>query len=486
MTRWGERQLGGKHVSAYSSWTPAPAAGIIPLRPLSFGEIFGKTFSALRRNPKVLLLFALGTQLVSSILLGAAMIVLTTIAARRIQNATAVDADAVAIGSGALIAVAVFVLGIAMQCVTVLLQGIVSLEVASGVVAEKRTLRELLRALKPSVWRLILVTLLYTAVTLVAIGVPVLVIALLASTMDGMAAAGGVMLLLLGILGALFVTLWVTTKLAFVTPAITLEHAKVFAALRRSWQLTQGRFWPIFGITFLIGLIFSFISQGVTFVVQLIAMLFGGTVSPLGSSSQDPLSAIVPVAIGAVLTLALSLGISAMSLIVTSTANSILYVDARIRKEGLDIDLLRYMERRDAGDTPLPDPYLYDPSRAAAGAARWNMPVYGQPYPGYGAPMPHPGMPAPYPQAPAQYPPQAAAPYPQMPAQYPTAQQQPAQYPQAQYPQAQYPQVPPVPTSIPPYGAQLPSQQPSVDAPAVANDPAATTTWTAPGSPNGQ
>ena len=49
-------------MTAYPAWTPASRPGIIPLHPLSFGTILGRSFVALRQNPRVLLGFALVVQ----------------------------------------------------------------------------------------------------------------------------------------------------------------------------------------------------------------------------------------------------------------------------------------------------------------------------------------------------------------------------------------------------------------------------------------
>src|SRR3984885_11885612 len=50
---YGLPQYGG---SPYGQWTPpAPKPGVIPLRPLSVGEILDGAFTAVRRNPKATL-----------------------------------------------------------------------------------------------------------------------------------------------------------------------------------------------------------------------------------------------------------------------------------------------------------------------------------------------------------------------------------------------------------------------------------------------
>ena len=55
-------------MTAYPAWTPASRPGIIPLRPLTFGTILGRSFAALRQNPRVLLGFALCVQTAAYVL----------------------------------------------------------------------------------------------------------------------------------------------------------------------------------------------------------------------------------------------------------------------------------------------------------------------------------------------------------------------------------------------------------------------------------
>ena len=50
-------------------------------------------------------------------------------------------------------------------------------------------------------------------------------------------------------------------------------------------------------------------------------------------------------------------GVSAIGLVVFAATSSLMYIDLRMRTEGLDLELSRYVEARQAG-TPVPDPYL--------------------------------------------------------------------------------------------------------------------------------
>ena len=52
----------------------------------------------------------------------------------------------------------------------------------------------------------------------------------------------------------------------------------------------------------------------------------------------------------------MTLLIQSVAIVVQSTATALIYIDCRMRREGLDLDLLAYVERRDAGATALAGP----------------------------------------------------------------------------------------------------------------------------------
>ena len=73
-------------MTANPTWTPASRPGIIPLHPLGFGTVLGRSFAALRRNPRVLLGFALVVQVISFIVLIAAVGAVAFLSFSRLQN----------------------------------------------------------------------------------------------------------------------------------------------------------------------------------------------------------------------------------------------------------------------------------------------------------------------------------------------------------------------------------------------------------------
>jgi hypothetical protein len=174
-------------------------------------------------------------------------------------------------------------------------------------------------------------------------------------------------------LGAVAVAIWLATKLALVPSAIVLERLGIGAAMRRSWGLTRGFFWKTLGVILLIGLIVYFVTQIITTPIALIGGFVSLLVNPtgLGASASDPsvgqvflselginvVSTVVSAVIGAVLA------------VVQSSAVALIYVDLRMRKEGLDLRLIRFVEARQAGATGLPDPY--QPEAQPAGATAY-------------------------------------------------------------------------------------------------------------------
>ncbi|MFE7846034.1 hypothetical protein ACFUTX_12685 [Microbacterium sp. NPDC057407] len=477
-------------MTAYPAWTPASRPGIIPLHPLSFGTILGRSFTALRQNPKVLLGFALVVQTLGYLVTNAAIVGIAYASFSRLFTVMpgTDDYETLFAGSVAITLIAGFVLGLASGVLGVIVQGIVVAEVAHAAVAEKLTLGALWRQVKPVAWRLVG----YAALLVLVIGAAFALI-FVALVALGVAVGPAVFALAIPLVLALIpLFLWLSTKLLLVPAAIILEHATIGRALALSWSLTKRRFWPILGVIVLIAFVFGFVAQAVTFPVSLLTSGIGGILAP--TSTTDP-SGVTAAIVGLVVTQALALLIQSVAIVVQSTATGIIYIDCRMRHEGLDLDLLAYVERRDAGATDLPDPYRQHIGRAVAprftGAypaapgypvapaypAGYAAPGYGGP--GYGAP----GYGAPRYGAPAGRPVSAQPPYGAVLSGSPAS---------AQTPAGQPPHAPNPAAAAPSYGHQPPAPQQHAEAPAAGGTdsgeataeahPGATTTWAAPGA----
>lgn len=387
-------------MTSYPQWTPASRPGIIPLHPLTFGTILGRSFSALRHNPKVLLGFGLVVQTVAYllVLLGVGAVAFLTFS--RLDNIPfySEDFEAIAIGSTALTAVAGFVLGLAAAALGVIVQAVVVAEVAHGALAEKLRLGMLWRRVRPVIWRVVGYSFLLTAAVMVLLAVVVGMLVLIGLAAVPVAIALGVLL----VLGAIPLTLWLTVKLLLVPSAIILEDARIGPAIARSWRLTRGRFWPALGVIVLISFTFGAVAQ----VVSLPFSFLGTGLSTVFAPTGDPdATAIITLVVTTVAAQVVTLVIQAVAVVVQSTSAAIIYIDCRMRHEALDMDLLAYTEKRDAGEQGLADPYRVGIGRVAAPRPVPHVqPAYGQ-YPT--APQPPYGSPAPYGQYPAAPPPPA-------------------------------------------------------------------------------
>jgi hypothetical protein len=451
-------------MTVYPAWTPASRPGIIPLHPLSFGVILGRSFSALRSNPRVLLGFALVVQTLAYVVVLAGVLGIAFASFSRLDTLRpgTDEFNAVLAGSIAITLIAGLVLGLAAGALGVIVQGIVVTEVAHAAVAEKLTLGALWRQVKPIVWRLL-------GYAFLVIVVVVAAIAAAATAMIALAAVAGpvaILPVLLLFLAAIPLTWWLMIKLLLVPAAIILEHATIGRAIARSWTLTRGRFWPALGVIFLISMVFGFVAQAVSIPFSLLGSGLGSIIAPTGD--PEP-TAIIGVIAAGLLTQVATLLIQSVAVVVQSTATAIIYIDCRMRREGLDLDLLAYVERRDAGATALADPYRENIGRAVV-----PRPAYGF-APAYNYAPPQGYAPAQgYPAAPPAYGQPTAAPaYAAPPAGQPP-------YAQPAYAPPPFPQGRPDPRPAPP--AQ---PGPADDRPAAAPGPddPAPTTWTAPGAP---
>ena len=344
-------------------WTPPPKPGLIPLRPMTLGTILGASFQVMRRNPRstigpALLLSALLT-IVSALGATAYVGALTRIP----TAATSSDAEALAAGS---LLVSLLILiggGAATAIATAVLQAIVVTEVARGTVGEKLRFSQLWAAARGRLGAVIGYTLLLILVAGVGIalvfGLVVLITVATASGTSGSSniAAGifavfGVMLL--GFLGAGALYLWLSTRLAFVPAAIVLERLPIRVAIGRSWTLTRGYFWRTLGIQLLVIVMISFASSIVTFPISLVFSLGGALLFPTGG---DASSAAVVAVVSLIAVSAVTAVVTAIGLVLQSSTASLLYLDLRMRKEGLDLELSRFVEARQTGAS-VPDPYL--------------------------------------------------------------------------------------------------------------------------------
>lgn len=147
----------------------------------------------------------------------------------------------------------------------------------------------------------------------------------------------GLALVFLGFIGACVVVLWLMIRFTLAAPALMLERQSVLTSLRRSAKLVKGNWWRTFGIlalTYLLVLVVTLIIA-IPFGIIAITADSDGLGEFLNSSSTDfgwPF--LIIMGIGEVI-------VSTLTYPFTAGVMALLYVDQRIRREALDLDLAK-------------------------------------------------------------------------------------------------------------------------------------------------
>jgi hypothetical protein len=300
----------------------APKPGVIPLRPLGVGEILDGAFASIRRNPKAILGLAAVVMTISAVISATITRTLLNLGGLNLpspgQQLTPAQVTHLV---GRIVAVVVPAVGLALLLtfiVQAILAGLLAPIIARGVGGQQISAADAWRATRPRLPSLLLATLL---VLLAGLG-PLLILGLIVGIafVAGAPPAVYAVLALLGLV-ALVLTIWFSTMFSLVTPVVVLEHESPGRALARSWRLVTRSFWRVFGITLLAGIIVA-VAGG---ILQL-------PFTVLGAVSGSGIVATVILVIGAI-------AAGTVTRPITAGVTVLLYVDMRMRKEGLDLAL---------------------------------------------------------------------------------------------------------------------------------------------------
>ena len=326
----------------------APKPSIIPLRPLSIGEILGGAFESLRANPKAMFVPSLvvmsivGLLTAGSLALFLSRLGLPNLASGQVELSEAESrARLDQLGSSFVaLLVQLGVTSVLSMLATSILIGLLIVTVSRTILGRKASLSDVWQRTRPRVWALIgqtlLIQLIITVVTVVfiAIGFGIGWARLgniIASGADEDSA--GVIILGVLLILALIVVFGLSIfalmcKLCLAPAALVLENIGVLEGISRSWALTRGYFWRIVGIRLLSFLIVLFATQmasyGVSFITQGLLL-----------AAPDATIALL------VLSTMLNSLIQAAILPFDSAVVALMYTDLRMRSEGLDVELRR-------------------------------------------------------------------------------------------------------------------------------------------------
>ena len=320
----------------------APKPSIIPLRPLSIGEILGGAFESLRANPKAMFIPSLvvmgitGLLSAGSVALFMSRLGLTDLTSGKVEFS---ETDLDSIGSSLVgLLIQLGVTSVLSMLATSIIIGLLIVTVSRTILGRKASLGDVWQRTRPRVWALIGQTLLIelilavitAVVTAIAFGIGWALLGNIIAYGADEDSAGTIILAILAILAVIAVlgllTFALICKLSLAPAALVLENIGVMEGISRSWTLTRGYFWRIVGIRLLSFIIVFFavqiVSQGVSIVMQ--GLLY---------AAPDMTLAIL------VASTLLSSLIQAAILPFDSAVVALMYTDLRMRSEGLDVEL---------------------------------------------------------------------------------------------------------------------------------------------------
>jgi hypothetical protein len=303
----------------------APKPGVIPLRPLGLSEMLDGAISTMRAHPKVILGFSAIVVTVSQLLSAAVTYPLLDDVNRAANLRQGANDDEILSAVGASFSV----LGINLVIVLlsrVLLSGFLTVAVGKAVLGHPISFADVWERVRPRLWALLGLTMIYPAVVVVV----VVLLVLVAIVAPGLA--------IVLIVVAIPVAIWLFIMFSLATPALMLENAPIGTAFGRSRALVRGAWWRTFGIQLLAGII-----AGI--VAAIITVPF--TFATGGFDSTPPEVTIAYLAIN-------TIGAIIAGTITEPFASGVtvlVYTDRRMRVEGMDIELARA-----AGVAPPPPP----------------------------------------------------------------------------------------------------------------------------------
>ncbi|MEW2414699.1 hypothetical protein AB0953_13360 [Streptomyces sp. NPDC046866] len=349
------------------AWPPpppptAPQPGVVPLRPLALGEILSGSFATIRRHWKQLAGVILAVQ--ACVLPVMALVVGVAVAAvhRHIgpvfdlppgEEPAAEDVVALVVAA-CVVLVLLGLIGLLGMAVLAALCPAVLKEAVMGRPTSFRALWRATLRRAPAVAGALFLTAVIAAFPVLlalAVAVPVMVSAAAADRATALLGLPPVLLL-----AALPPAVWLTTRFALAPAAVVMEDAGPITALRRSAALVRGDWWRVFGITVLAGLLGS----AIAWLIQLPFNLVGSVtlVAALQGVPEGagPSAGAVTALVSGLLIAVLGGAVGQMFQIgFTQLVSSLLYVDQRMRREGLAEALLAGLAT-DQAPTPQPQP----------------------------------------------------------------------------------------------------------------------------------
>jgi Membrane domain of glycerophosphoryl diester phosphodiesterase len=318
-------------------WFVAPAPGGVPLRPFSLGDILNGAVTLARRNPAatfglaaiVMTLYGVISAIVGQLDRSTLSGFQRTLNADNNNTAQLTQAQVDHL-LGMFFAALLPAIGVAIVLSLVLnaaLSGMLSAVIGRAMLGRKVTLAEAWHQGRIGV---VIGTTLLLLVLGICVPLPVAVaVVVLALLHAGPAAVA------LGVIGGIASVVFeivLMVRLSLALPAAVLERLSPGAAIKRSWQLSHGSFWRLFGILLLTAIIVGIAAAVLTIPFELLGLVAGGSFGTLTSAASSSVTAVIISTIGSILAATVTRPVSA-------GVTVLLYADLRMRREGLDLRL---------------------------------------------------------------------------------------------------------------------------------------------------
>ncbi|MEU9356282.1 glycerophosphoryl diester phosphodiesterase membrane domain-containing protein [Streptomyces griseoloalbus] len=342
----GHGAWGGGWGGGWGGPPPAAKPGVIPLRPLGVGEILDGAVSTMRTYWRTVLGISLTvavlTEIVVVLLQG---LVLDDSSTEALNDPSATLGELTdAMGDALLNSGVVFLITLVG---TVAATALLTTVTSRAVLGKSVTTGEAWRDARPQIVKLfglICLLLLITAGIVTVGALPGFLVTLAAGS------EVGVGLTVLGLVGAGVLALWLMIRFSLASPTLMLEKQGIVKAMSRSAKLVRGSWWRVFGIQLLATIIANVVASIIVIPFTfLAAALSGDGVSGFLNSAGGDIgwtflivSGIGSV-IGAMITFPITAGVTVL-----------LYIDQRIRREALDLELARAAGIQDHGTGTTP------------------------------------------------------------------------------------------------------------------------------------
>lgn len=309
----------------YAGMQSALRPGIVPLRPLTVGEILDGSFRSVRANPGVMFGMTAIVVTIAVALQAALQWYVQGLLAASLADSFAGLGDAYLAESFAVSLAQLLTqtptLGIAITILT----GLLIVSVSRSVIGQQATASEVWAKVKSRALALVGFSILLNLVFILATVLLFLIVFYFAS-IDQIGLV--VLSIIVGFVALLVLSVWLLVRTLLVPAVLVLEGQRLWRGIARGWRLTRGSFWRILGIGLLALIIVTVVTAAVAVPGSFIATVLFPTANPTDLAPLLVNSVVFVIA-------------ETLATVFLAAVVALLYIDVRMRREGLDVALAR-------------------------------------------------------------------------------------------------------------------------------------------------